>query len=91
MPDAWPQGAHSFYQPEPKYQQAFDDVQVLYPETASMLQDKPDWIRQRLPTWHGIHGPLFDWRKQFPDSSPAAVKDFAAMTLRLLGYTSVCR
>lgn len=80
VPDAGPQVPHSFYQPEPKYQQAFDDVQVLYPETASMLQDKPDWIRQRLPTWHGIHGPLFDWRKQFPDSSPAAVKDFAAMT-----------
>ncbi|MEY3172530.1 MAG: hypothetical protein RLZZ436_443 [Planctomycetota bacterium] len=71
---------HSFYQPEPRYQQAFDDVQVLYPETAFMLQDKPDWIRQRLPTWHGIYGPLFDWRKKFPDASPAAVKDFAAMT-----------
>jgi N-acetylglucosamine-6-sulfatase len=71
---------HSFYFPEPKYQDAFKSVQVLYPETAFMLGDKPDWIRQRLPTWHGIYGPLFDWRKKFPDDSPVAVKDFEAMT-----------
>src|SRR5690606_20876675 len=25
-------------------------------------------------------GPLFDWRKEFPDDSPEAVKDFEAMT-----------
>ena len=71
---------HSFYHPEPKYESAFSNVQVLYPETAFMLGDKPDWIRQRLPTWHGIYGPLFEWRKKFPDASPAAVKDFEAMT-----------
>src|SRR5262249_32692777 len=29
---------------------------------------------------HGIYGPLFDFRKKFPDSRPEAVKDFAAMT-----------
>jgi N-acetylglucosamine-6-sulfatase len=45
-----------------------------------MLDDKPSWIRERLNTWHGIYGPLFDWRKKFPDDSPAAVKDFEAMT-----------
>jgi arylsulfatase A-like enzyme len=71
---------HSFYFPEPKYEKAFDDVRVYYPETAFMLDDKPDWIRQRLPTWHGIYGPLFDWRKNFPDDSPDAVVDFQAMT-----------
>lgn len=71
---------HSFYFPEPKYEHAFDHAQVLYPETAFQLDDKPQWIRDRLPTWHGIYGPLFDWRKKFPDSSPAAVQDFAAMT-----------
>ncbi|MBE0535100.1 MAG: sulfatase [Phycisphaerae bacterium] len=71
---------HSFYFPEPKYEHAFDDVRIPYPETAFMLDDKPEWIRQRLSTWHGIYGPLFDWRKKFPDDSPEAVKDFEAMT-----------
>jgi N-acetylglucosamine-6-sulfatase len=45
-----------------------------------MLEDKPAWIRDRLYTWHGIYGPLFEWRKKFPDDSPEAVKDFQAMT-----------
>jgi len=71
---------HSFYFPEEKYQHTFDSVEVQYPDTAFALDDKPKWIKDRLPTWHGIYGPLFEWRKKFPDSSPAAVKDFAAMT-----------
>jgi len=73
---------HSFYYPEPKYQKAFDDVQVTYPSSASdeELLDKPQWIRQRRSTWHGIYGPLFDWRKKFPDESAQGVKDFEAMT-----------
>jgi N-acetylglucosamine-6-sulfatase len=71
---------HSFYFPEPKYQKAFEHVRIPYPETAFMLDDKPAWIRERLYTWHGIYGPLFDWRKKFPDDSPGAVKDFEAMT-----------
>jgi arylsulfatase A-like enzyme len=70
---------HSFYTPEKKYRDAFEDQQFPYPETAFMLDDKPDWIKERLSTWHGIYGPLFDWRKDFPDSSPEAVEDFAAM------------
>jgi N-acetylglucosamine-6-sulfatase len=71
---------HSFYYPEPKYEKAFENVRVPYPETAFMLDDKPAWIQSRLSTWHGIYGPLFDWRKKFPDTSPEAVKDFEAMT-----------
>lgn len=71
---------HSFYIPEPKYQHTFDGVAVPYPETAFMLDDKPDWIRQRLYTWHGIYGPLFEWRKNFPDDRPGAVWDFENMT-----------
>ncbi|MFO0905233.1 MAG: sulfatase [Pirellulales bacterium] len=71
---------HSFYFPEEKYAEAFAKVRIPYPETAFMLDDKPNWIRQRLSTWHGIYGPLFDWRKKFPDDSPEAVKDFEAMT-----------
>ncbi len=71
---------HSFYLPEPKYANAFDGVEIQYPETAFQLNDKPAWIKDRLYTWHGIYGPLFDWRKKFPDDRPEAVKDFAAMT-----------
>ncbi len=71
---------HSFYFPEPKYEHLFDKVRVPYPETAFMLDDKPDWIRQRRYTWHGIYGPLFEWRKKFPDDSPEAVQDFENMT-----------
>jgi N-acetylglucosamine-6-sulfatase len=71
---------HSFYLPEPKYEHVFDKVRVPYPETAFMLDDKPEWIKDRLYTWHGIYGPLFEWRKKFPDDSPEAVKDFEAMT-----------
>ncbi|MGV3587390.1 MAG: sulfatase [Adhaeribacter sp.] len=70
---------HSFYKPEPKYAKAFDKVRITYPESAFNLKDKPTWIAQRLPTWHGIYGPLFEWRKNFPDSSAAAVKDFQNM------------
>ena len=70
---------HSFYFPEEKYAHVFDAVRVPYPASAFALDGKPEWIRQRLTTWHGIHGPLFEWRKNFPDSSPAAVKDFENM------------
>ena len=70
---------HSFYTPEPKYEHAFDDVRVPYPATAFQLEDKPAWIKQRLHTWHGIYGPLFEWRKKFPDDRPEAVKDFENM------------
>ncbi len=37
---------------------AFDDVRVPYPPSALRLDDKSDWIRQRLTIWHGIYGPL---------------------------------
>lgn len=70
---------HSFYTPEPKYERAFDDVRVTYPQSAFELDDKPAWIKERRYTWHGIYGPLFDWRKKFPDDRPEAVADFASM------------
>lgn len=70
---------HSFYTPEPKYEHAFDDVRVPYPATAFQLDDKPAWIKDRLHTWHGIYGPLFEWRKEFPNDKPEAVKDFENM------------
>jgi N-acetylglucosamine-6-sulfatase len=70
---------HSFYTPEPKYARAFGDVDVPYPQTAFSLDDKPGWIKERLRTWHGIYGPLFEWRKKFPDDRPEAVTDFENM------------
>jgi N-acetylglucosamine-6-sulfatase len=70
---------HSFYTPEDKYAHAFDHVPVHYPDSAFHLENKPSWIKERLTTWHGIYGPLFEWRKQFPDERPEAVKDFENM------------
>lgn len=70
---------HSFYLPEEKYKDAYADVQVPYPPSAFMLDDKPAWYKDRLPTWHGIYGPLFDYRKQFPDRTPAGVSAFEDM------------
>jgi N-acetylglucosamine-6-sulfatase len=70
---------HSFYFPEPKYEHVFDDVPVPYPDTAFHLDDKPKWLTERLYTWHGIYGPLFEWRKKFPDDSAAGVRDFESM------------
>jgi N-acetylglucosamine-6-sulfatase len=70
---------HSFYTPEEKYAHVFDNVAVPYPATAFQLEDKPQWLQHRIHTWHGIYGPLFDWRKKFPDSRPEAVKDFENM------------
>ena len=70
---------HSFYVPEDKYAHRFDGVHVGYPDSAFELADKPAWIKERLYTWHGIYGPLFEWRKSFPDDRPEAVVDFANM------------
>lgn len=76
---------HSFYFPEEKYEHAFDAFRFPYPESAFQLDDKPTWITQRLRTWHGIYGPLFDWRKDFPDTSAEAMLDFEAMVRAYLG------
>jgi N-acetylglucosamine-6-sulfatase len=70
---------HSFYTPEDKYMHVFDSVRVPYPQTAFHLDDKPAWMKERLYTWHGIYGPLFEWRKKFPDDRPEAVVDFENM------------
>lgn len=71
---------HSFYFPEPQYEHTFDHVRIPYPTSAFELEDKPTWISQRLTTWHGIYGPLFDWRKDFPDTSAAGMTAFENMT-----------
>ncbi|MDX1927823.1 MAG: sulfatase [Pirellulaceae bacterium] len=76
---------HSFYFPEAKYEHAFDNVEVNYPHSAFQLADKPKWISDRLSTWHGIYGPLFDYRKKFPDTSAAGVLDFQKMVRAYMG------
>ena len=76
---------HSFYYPEKEYEHIFDGVRFPYPESAFELEDKPEWITQRLNTWHGIFGPIFDWRKEFPDSSAAGMLDFERMVRAYLG------
>ena len=70
---------HSFYLPEAKYEDTFDDVEVNYPQSAFNLTDKPHWMTKRLTTWHGIYGPIFGWRKEFPNDKAAGVVDFANM------------
>ncbi|MFV1964921.1 MAG: sulfatase [Pirellulaceae bacterium] len=70
---------HSFYYPESKYEHAFDRVDVRYPLTAFHLEDNPKWYLARLDTWHGIYGPIFDYRKDFPDRSAEGVLRFADM------------
>jgi len=70
---------HSFYLPEPRYERVFADIRVPYPASGFELDDKPDWIKERLTTWHGIYGPLFEWRKKFPDTRPEGVVDFENM------------
>jgi len=70
---------HSFYYPEPKYEHAFDDVDVRYPLTAFHLEDNPKWYQARLDTWHGIYGPIFRYRTKFPDRTAASVLHFANM------------
>ncbi|MCO8120718.1 sulfatase [Stieleria sp. TO1_6] len=70
---------HSFYFPEPKYEHVFDEVEVNYPHSSFQLDDKPEWITERLSTWHGIYGPIFDWRKEFPNDKASGVVDFSRM------------
>ncbi len=70
---------HSFFVPEDKYKNSFADDHIPYPASAFMLADKPDWYTDRLTTWHGIYGPLFTYRKDFPDTSPAGVGAFEEM------------
>ena len=68
---------HTPYTPEKKYQQLFgEEVEVNYPHSAFRLEGKPEWIKERLDTWHGLYGPLYGFRKKFPDRSAAGVLDF---------------
>lgn len=68
---------HTPFTPEQQYEHLYDGVEIDYPSSAFQLAGKPDWVRERLNTWHGIYGPLYGFRKQFPDTRPESVTDFA--------------
>lgn len=50
---------HGIWIPEKKYERIFDQVEIRKPATAAGSPDKPEWMRLRIPTWHGIDGPLY--------------------------------
>ncbi len=68
---------HTPFTPEKKYENIYDDVEIRDPWTAFNLAGKPKWVRERLNTWHGIYGPIFGFRKDFPDTSAESVLKFA--------------
>jgi N-acetylglucosamine-6-sulfatase len=68
---------HTPFTPEEKYRDLYDHIPIEYPQTAFALEDKPEWVKQRIDTWHGIYGPLYGFREEFPDRSPESVKHFA--------------
>jgi len=68
---------HTPFTPEKKYEHVYDDVEIRYPQTAFNLEGKPRWVKERLNTWHGIYGPIFGFRKEFPDMSAEGVARFA--------------
>jgi len=67
---------HGPFVPEPRYAARYDGVAYPYPQSSFELDDKPAWIKDRLPTWHGIYGPLYGFRENYPDRRPEAVADF---------------
>ena len=76
---------HGPFVPEDKYKHTYDDVPVPYPETGFHLETKPKWITERLDTWHGIYGPLYGFRKDFPDKRPEGVDIFGTFVRSYTG------
>lgn len=79
---------HTPFTPEQRYLHSYDHVRIKYPASAFQLDDKPAWIRQRLVTWHGIYGPIFGFRENYPDTSAEGVKEFAQF---VRAYTATLR
>jgi len=67
---------HGPFVPEKKYRDTYDHLDITYPATAFKLQSKPDWVKERLVTWHGIYGPLYGFREEYPDTSSEGVDIF---------------
>jgi N-acetylglucosamine-6-sulfatase len=67
---------HTPFTPEKKYESIYDDFPIGYPGSAYHLEGKPGWVQQRIDTWHGIYGPIYGFRKDFPNDSPEDVIHF---------------
>jgi N-acetylglucosamine-6-sulfatase len=50
---------HGLWIPEPKYEHAFDHINPVKPDAATLGPGTPDWVKRRVKTWHGIDGPLY--------------------------------
>jgi arylsulfatase A-like enzyme len=51
---------HGLWTPEPKYAHVFDNQPITRPKTVDNTgAGKPSWVKDRVPTWHGIDGPLY--------------------------------
>jgi N-acetylglucosamine-6-sulfatase len=51
---------HGIWIPEPKYEHTYDQTAIQRPPTANDTGNgKPAWVKERVPTWHGIDGPLY--------------------------------
>lgn len=48
---------HGPFFPEARHEKAFDAVEIRRP--AAALEGKPEWVRQRVTTFHGIDGPIY--------------------------------
>lgn len=50
---------HTPFTPEPRYEGAFDAIPIAPPPSSGDTgAGKPEWIRARRRTWHGVQGPL---------------------------------
>jgi len=76
---------HGPFVPEKKYGNLYQDKSIEYPASAFDLAGKPKWVEERLDTWHGIYGPLYEFRKDFPDRSAAGVDRFGDFVRSYLG------
>ena len=76
---------HGPFVPDEPYKHTYDDVAIEYPKSGFNLAGKPKWIEERLDTWHGIYGPLYGFRKEFPDRSPGGVKIFGEFVRSYVG------
>ncbi|MBI1353655.1 MAG: sulfatase-like hydrolase/transferase [Acidobacteria bacterium] len=50
---------HGVWIPDKPYEHAFDDIPATEPETARLLDPLPQWVEDRIATWHGIDGNLY--------------------------------
>ena len=50
---------HGVWIPDTPYEHVFDGLEVTEPATARLLKPLPDWVGERIETWHGIDGNLY--------------------------------